>query len=65
MEFANNPLPQPSSLINNLILENAQKQSTDKNEEQKENQDEDITLVTYKDNSTYKGSMQDGKKHGE
>ena len=65
MEFANKPLPQPSSLINNLtLIEEPKNQSPEQNEDQKEKPEEDNNLITYKDNSTYKGSLQDGKKHG-
>lgn len=57
MEFANQSLPQPSSLLNNLILVEEPKNPN-------EGEEEDNALVTFQDNSTYKGSWQNGKKHG-
>ena len=56
MEFANNPLTQPSSLITNLSL-GEQSPPT-------ENEDNSQVTLTYQDNSSYKGGWQNGKKHG-
>ena len=69
MEFANQTVPQPSYLISSLKLAEDQKppESTEeaKNQEgEQQNKENPNNLITFKDNSTYKGSWQDGKKHG-
>ena len=60
MEHANQTVPQPSYLIGSLKLSDDQKPP--EGEQSKEGNEQ--TLITFKDNSTYKGSWQDGKKHG-
>ena len=66
MELANQIVPQPSTLITSLKLPDEQKppetkeepkeeQKNPEGEQAEKKEEDDNTLVTFKDNSTYKG----------